>query len=403
MRHSDRTPFGRARRQIDVDMATGAARSGSGIGSMAANHPHAAVPAHIGSLPTVSLGSSGANARRQHPAAATPSCRHGGSVKRRDFIVALGAFPLARALPVVAQTAGLARIGWISSDRALGNSGFDELKRGLRDLGYVEGRNLTIDARWGDGSTAAMEPLAADLIRTKPDLIVTQGPVARIVGRMETSLPIVFAFSGDPVAAGFVESFARPGRNMTGMSFLALDLVGKRMELLKELLPALRRMAILANPDHPGEPSELRVSQAAAKGLGLAVDYFAIRSAAELEQALTGVVNLRSEAIVLFPDTGMMRYRERIAAFAISRRVPAISGWSVFAASGNVMSYGPNQSEGYRRLATYVDRIVKGAKPADLPVELPTKVELVVNLKAAREMGLTVPKSILMRADEVIQ
>lgn len=324
-------------------------------------------------------------------------------MKRRDLIVALGAIPLARALPVVAQTAGLARIGWISSDRALGNSGFDELKRGLRDLGYVEGRNLTIDARWGDGSTAAMEPLAADLIRTKPDLIVTQGPVARIVGRMETSLPIVFAFSGDPVAAGFVESFARPGRNMTGMSFLALDLVGKRMELLKELLPALRRVAILANPDHPGEPSELRVSQAAAKGLGLTVDYFAIRSAAELEQALTGVVNLRSEAIVLFPDTGMMRYRERIAAFAISRRVPAISGWSVFAASGNVMSYGPNQSEGYRRLATYVDRILKGAKPADLPVELPTKVELVVNLKAAREMGLTVPKSILLRADEVIQ
>jgi putative ABC transport system substrate-binding protein len=324
-------------------------------------------------------------------------------VKRRDFIVALGAFPLARALPVVAQTAGLARIGWISSDRALGNSGFDEIKRGLRDLGYVEGRNLSIDARWGDGSMAAMEPLVTDLIRTRPDLVVAQGPVARIVGRMETSLPIVFAFSGDPVAAGFVESFARPGRNMTGMSFLALDLVGKRMELLKELLPALRRVAILANPDHPGEPSELRVSQAAAKGLGLAVDYFAIRSAAELEQALTGVVNSRCEAIVLFPDTGMMRYRERIAAFAISRRVPAISGWSVFAASGNVMSYGPNQSEGYRRLATYVDRILKGAKPADLPVELPTKVELVVNLKAAREMGLTVPKSILLRADEVIQ
>ena len=349
MHHSDQASFGRTRGHFDDVVAIGAAGPGGAIGSMAANLPQAAVPTHIGYLPTISLESSGANARHRHPSAATPSCRRGGSVKRRDFVVALGALPLARALPAVGQTAELARIGWISSDSALGNSGFDELKRGLRDLGYVEGRNLTIDARWGDGSIAAMEPLAAELIRTRPDLIVAQDPVARIVGRMETSLPIVFAFSGDPVAAGFVESFARPGRNMTGMSFLALDLVGKRMELLKELLPALRRVAILANPDHPGEASELRVSQAAAKGLGLAVDYFAIRNAAELEQALTGVVNSRGEAIVLFPDTGMMRYRERIAAFATSRRVPAISGWSVFAASGNVMSYGPNQRKNHER------------------------------------------------------
>ena len=321
----------------------------------------------------------------------------------RTLAAALAGVPLTGALPAVAQPARTPRIGWISSDRSAGNAGFEEFKRGLSELGYVDGRNLVIDARWGGGSMEGIEQLAAALIRSKPDLIVTQGPVTRTVGRMETSLPIVFAFSGDPVAAGFVDGFARPGRNMTGISFLSLDLVGKRMELLRELAPALRRVAILANPDHPGEPEELRVSQAAAKGLGLSVDYFAVRNAEELERALSGVVKSRSEAIVLFPDTGMMRYRERIAAFSVSRRIPAISGWAVFAASGNVMSYGPSQADGYRRLASYVDRILKGADPANLPVELPRKVELVVNLKVARELGLTIPNAILLRADEVIQ
>jgi putative ABC transport system substrate-binding protein len=324
-------------------------------------------------------------------------------MNRREVLGMLAAMASAAAGNSVAQGTSIARVGWVSGDREAGNSGFVAFKAGMRELGYVEGRNFVIEARWGDGSLPALEPLVATLVQSRPDVVVTQGPAVRVVRQAGTTLPVVFAFSGDPVAAGYVESFARPGRNMTGVSFLSLDLVGKRMELLKEAMPGLRRVAILANPEHPGEPAELRVSNAAAAKLGLTVDYFQVRSATELEQALAGVATAKSGAIVLFPDAGMMRHAERVAAFAERQRVPAISGWAVFARHGNLMSYGPNLDDGVRRLASYVDRILKGAKPADLPVELPSKIELVVNLKAARTLGLTISQSLLLRADEVIE
>lgn len=324
-------------------------------------------------------------------------------MNRREVLGMFAAMACAAAANAVAQATSIARVGWISGDREAGNSGFDAFKAGMRELGHVEGKTFAIEARWGDGSLTALEPLVAALVQSRPDVVVTQGPAVRVVHQVGTALPVVFAFSGDPVAAGYVESFARPGRNMTGVSFLSLDLVGKRMELLKEAVPGLKRVAILANPEHPGEPAELRASNVAAAKLGLAVDYFQARNAAELEQALAGVVTSKSGAIVVFPDAAMMRHAERVAAFADHQRVPAISGWAVFARRGNLMSYGPNLDAGYRRLATYVDRILKGAKPADLPVELPNKVELVVNLNAARALGLSIPPSVLVRADEVIE
>ena len=185
--------------------------------------------------------------------------------------------------------------------------------------------------------------------------------------------------------------------------FLSLDLVGKRMELLKEALPALKRVAILARPEHPGEQGELRASQAAAKSLGLAIDYHQVRNALELDSALAALLKSRSKAIVAFPDAGMMRNSEKIAAFALKNRIPAISGWAHFAEQGNLMTYGPNLRDAFRRLATYVDKIFKGAKPADLPVELPTTVELVVNMKTAKALGIKIPNSILVRADRVIE
>jgi putative ABC transport system substrate-binding protein len=238
----------------------------------------------------------------------------------------------------------------------------------------------------------------------KPQIIVTQGgPATYPVVRAGATMPVVFGFSGDPVEGKLADSFARPGRNLTGVTFLSLELVGKRMELLKEIMPGLKRVAIIANPQHAGEQGELRASQAAAKSLGLAIDYHQVRNDSELDTALAAILKSHSEAIVVFPDAFTMRYSETIAAFAAKNRIPAISGWARFAEGGNLMSYGPNLRDVYRRLATYVDKIFKGAKPADLPVELPTTVELVVNLKAAKSLGIKIPQSVLLRADRMIE
>jgi putative ABC transport system substrate-binding protein len=321
---------------------------------------------------------------------------------RRKFLFALATGVL---LPqwVTAQQATVYRVGWISIDRGVGSPFLDPLRGGLRDLGYVEGRNLTLEARWGDGSREGLEPLAAELVRSKPHVIVTQGPAVFYVRKAGAAMPVVFGFSGDPVEAGLVESLARPGRNFTGMSFLSLELVGKRMELLKEMMPGLKRVAIIARPEHPGEQGELRASEAAAKALGLAIAYFPVKSEQELDDALAAVPKSRSGAIVAFPDAIMMRYSKRIAAFSAKNRIPAISGWAQFAEGGNVMTYGPVLRDGYRRLAYYVDRILKGTRPADLPVELPKTVELVINLKAVKALGISIPQSVLIRADRMIE
>jgi putative ABC transport system substrate-binding protein len=322
--------------------------------------------------------------------------------KRRRFLIAVTWGALATRLGVAAQDRVL-RLGWLSNDRAGASPFIDALRAGLRDHGYVEGHNLAIDARWGEGSAERLEQLAVELVRSNPQIIVTQGgPATHPVMRAGATMPVVFGYSGDPVEGGVVASLARPGRNFTGMSFLSLDLVGKRMELLKELLPTLRRVAILARPEHPGVQGELRASQQAAKSLGLAIDFHQVRSEAEIDDAFDVLPGAHSEAIVVFPDAFMMRYSEKIAAFAVKSRIPAISGWEQFAERGNVMTFGPNLRDVFRRLATYVDRIAKGANPADLPVELPMTVELVINLKAARAIGVTIPRSLLVRADRVI-
>ena len=274
----------------------------------------------------------------------------------------------------------------------------------MRDFGYFEGRNAVIDARWGDGSVERIDQLAADLVRSKPQVIITQGgPSTYPVRRAGATMPVVFVFSGDPVEGGLVDSFARPGRNFTGISLMSIELIGKRMELLKEVMPRLRRVAVFSNPEHPGEQSELRASEAAAKSLGLILEYFQVRTRAELEDVLPFVLTSRSQAIVVFPDAFLMRYSEYISQFAIKNRIPAMSGWALFAERGNLMSYGPNLLDSYRRVAFYVDKILKGANPAELPVELPTTVELVINLKAAKALGITIPQSVVLRTNRVIE
>jgi len=322
---------------------------------------------------------------------------------RRKLIFTLTAGTL---LPrwAAAQQDRVLRIGWLSNAVAANSPFFDAFRGGMRELGYVEGRNLIIDARWGAGSSERTEQLAVELVASKPDVIVTSGgPATHTLIRAGAAMPVVFGYSGDPVDGRVVDSLARPGRNFTGVTFLSFNLVGKRLEMLKEVIPGLKRIAILANPQHPGEQGELRASQAAAKALGLTLDYHPVRNDAECDDALAAVLKSHSEALDVFPDALLMRYSEKIAAFAAKNHIPAISGWAQFAERGNLMAYGPNLRDSYRRLATYVDKIVKGAKPADLPVELPTTFEFVVNLRAAEALGIKIPQSLLLRADRVIE
>lgn len=315
---------------------------------------------------------------------------------------------LCAALAVLAGTAGAQpappRVVWVSPSPIV-ESGlfFEELRRGLREIGHVEGRSLRLDAAWGDGTPQRAAKLMAEVVATAPAVIVTQGSMGPVASKATTTIPVVFGYSGDPIEAGMVDSLPRPGRNMTGISFMTLDLVGKRMELLKELLPKARRIAVVATPDHPGDSAERRASQIAAARLGIAIDYVEIGRGKTVADALAAIENTRSDAAMFFPTQTVIGNRVAIAEWSLKRKLPAISGWAQFADGGNIMSYGPNLADASRRLAFYVDRILKGARPGDLPVELPTRVELVVNLKTARALGVAVPPSVLLRADRVIE
>jgi len=324
-------------------------------------------------------------------------------MNRRDTMLALVALGAAGAqAPLRAQ--GQSRIAWLSSTREADGAPFlDELRRGLRELGYVEGRDLTIDAHWGDDSRAQIEKQVAEVVASRPSVVVTMGPTVLALHRATTTIPIVFGFSGDPVEAGLVESLARPGRNLTGISFLTIELVGKRIELLKEVLPRAKSIAIVANPQHPGDQAERRASQAASTDVGLAVEYFEVRAKADLPGVFAAIEKSHNDAVVAFPVANIISDREVIAAWSRRTRIPVISGWAQFADGGNLMSYGPNLRDSFRRLAAYVDKVLKGSRPADLPVELPTRVEFVVNLNAAKALGLTIPPSVLLRADRVIE
>lgn len=310
---------------------------------------------------------------------------------------------LAFVRPVDAQPAP-PRVIWVSPTvSSEGGLFFEELRRGLRDIGYVEGRTIRLESAWSDGTPQRAAKLIAEVVAAAPNVIVTQGSMGPMANKATATIPVVFGYSGDPVEAGMVESLPRPGRNMTGISYLTLELVGKRMELLKELLPRAKRIAVVATPDHPGDSAERRASQAAAVRLGIAIDYFELGRGAAVADVLVAVENSRSDAVMFFPTQTVIASRGRIAEWSLKKKVPTISGWAQFADGGNIMSYGPNLAEASRRLAYYVDRILKGAKPGDLPVELPSRVELIVNQKTARAIGASVPPAVLLRADRVIE
>ncbi|MEP7208686.1 MAG: ABC transporter substrate-binding protein [Casimicrobiaceae bacterium] len=326
-------------------------------------------------------------------------------MKRRTVCATLGALAAAKTLAAFAQGTRAYRLAWVTIERAGEPSpGLAAFMIGMRELGYREGRDYTVSPWYGEGSAARLEALAPEIVSARPDVIVSQGGLALTpLLRAGVKTPIVFTYSGDPVEAKIVDSFARPGRNLTGISLFTLEIVGKRLEVLRDILPGLKRVAFLANPQHPGEQREFAVAQAAAAQLGMASRYFPVRSEAEMERALADIARGGDEAIVAFADGFTMSFASRIAAFSLQQKVPAIDGWAPFARSGNLAIYGPVLEDCYRRLASYVDRIRKGAKPADLPIELPVKLELVINLKTAKALGLTIPQAVLLRADQLIE
>lgn len=280
----------------------------------------------------------------------------------------------------------------------------DAFRAGLREQGIAEGRDIAMEVRSTRESRNATEAMAREIVASRPDIIVAAGGAAVTpLYRARTELPVVFALSGDPVEAGLVRSFGRPGTNFTGITWLSLDLVGKRLELLKEALPRLRRLAVLANPLHHGEQQERRASEKAAAALGLEIRYYPAGNPGEFERAFEAIRGERCEGLDVYPDGLTLAERARIAAFATGAGLAAVSGWQEFASAGFLASYGPNRVDTIRYLATYVSRILRGAIPADLPVELPKTVEMVVNLSTARTLDVALPRSILLRADRVIE
>jgi putative ABC transport system substrate-binding protein len=326
-------------------------------------------------------------------------------MKRREFITLLGGAAAAWPLAARAQqpAAGVPRIGWIAIGTPQGSEFFEAVRQGLRQLGYVEGRSVIIEPRWSADIRDRVPELVRELLALNVQVIVTQGAIVPLVRRVIDSTPVVFGYSGDPVAAGLVNSFSRPGGNFTGATFMSYELNAKRLELLGEAFPHVKRLAILSNPLHPGEPGELKESERGADRLGIELSYAQMRSAADIEPAFQRIRAAGAEAMIVLPDGLVMLHRMKIIEFATLQRIPVISGWSEFARSGGTMTYGPNLQAVFQRLAIYVDKILKGANPGELAVEQPTKFELVINLKAAKAIGLGVPPMLLARADEVIE
>ena len=330
----------------------------------------------------------------------------GVHMQRREFIAGLGAAGMAASSNAArAQQPGrLPVIGYLgpSSPENAGPNTAAFLQR-LRDLGWVEGRTVTIAHRWAEGRPERVAEIAAEFVRLRVDIIVTTASNDAIAMKQATStIPIVFAVSGDPVGTGLVATLARPGGNVTGMSVQQPDTAGKRIELIHEIVPGLHRLAILANPDSPNVRSELPEVQAAARRLGFDTATYEIRRAEDIASAFEALKSW-ADALYVVTDPLVSTNRIRVNTLALEARLPTIYGFSGFVESGGLMSYGPNFPDLYRRTAEFADQILRGTKPADIPVEQPTRFDLVVNLTTAKALGLTIPETFLVRADKVIE
>ena len=312
---------------------------------------------------------------------------------------------LAAPLAAEAQPAGKVPIGFLSANaRAAMSARTEAFRQGLRELGYVEEENISVEYLFAEGRVDRLRALVTELVRLKVSVIVTEGTTATRFAKEATStIPIVMAQDPDPVGTGFVASLARPGGNITGLSNLRPDLGGKRLEVLKETLPRLARVAILGTSSVPGTPQTLRETELAASAVGVQLQYLEVVGPKDIGTAFSAASRGRADAVFVLASPILLSHRAQMADLAAKSRLPAMYYTAEFVRDGGLMSYGVNATDLFRRAATYVDKILKGAKPADLPVEQPTKFELVINLKTAKALGLTIPPSVLARADEVIQ
>jgi putative ABC transport system substrate-binding protein len=327
-------------------------------------------------------------------------------LKRREFITLLGgaaALPLAAraqqpAMPVIGLLHGVSAALWM--DRMVG------LQRGLDEAGFAEGRNVAIEYRWAEGQFDRLPAMAADLVGRKVAVIIVGAPDVAIRAAMSATktIPIVFTTASDPVSAGFVPSLSRPGGNVTGITFFGVELVAKRLELLHEVLPGVTRIALLVNPNNPGLTQDnIKQSEAAVRRLGLEMVVVKAGTENEIESAVIATMQQQANALIIGNDAYLSSRSRQIASFALRHALPTMSESRDGVAAGLLMSYGPNQADSYRQAGLYVGRILKGTKPTDLPVMQPTKFELFVNLTTAKALGLTIPESFLLRADEVIE
>ncbi len=327
-------------------------------------------------------------------------------MKRREFVRLVGGATVVWPLAARAQQAAVVqRIGFLSDEsRSLGSTAVELIAKSLHDLGYVEGRNIVFESRYADGKNDVLAGFVAELIRIRVSVIIAVGtPATRAAKNVTDTIPIVFSRIADPLALGLVTSLARPTGNLTGVSVITQDLAAKRLEMLVDLIPGIKRVGVLWDPIFASAPLELKEIESAARALNIEVQPSAARSVEELEAAVQAVVGQRGQALFVVPGLVFTEQRQRVAEIAIRNRLPTMLSRREHVEAGGLMSYGTSYSDMYRLAATYVDKILKGAKPSDLPIEQPTKFELAINLKTAKALGITFPMTIQARADQVIE
>jgi len=328
---------------------------------------------------------------------------------KKTALLSILVFAVLLAVGVMAeaqQQAKVAKIGWLSNSSSTGTatSGLELTLREVRARGYVEGKNIAIEIRYAENKLERLPALADELVRLKVDVIVTAGTPATLAAKNATkTIPIVFFGVGDPVPTGVVDSLSRPGGNITGLTEIPEVLAGKRLELLKETIPKLTRVAVLWNPQNPGNAQQWKESQLPARALGLQLHSMEVSSADKFESAFEDATKARSAALAVTLDALFNFNQKQIANLAAKNRLPAIGPRRTFVELGGLMSYGADQAESFRRVASMIDKILKGTKPADLPIEQPTMFELMINLKTAKALGLTIPPLVLTRATKVIK
>ena len=326
-------------------------------------------------------------------------------MRRREFITLVGGAVMAWPLAARAQqSAKVYRLGYMMAGTNSGPHLLNALRDALKALGWIDGMNIVFEERYADNRVDRLSEVAAELVRLKVDVIVTGGTLAALAAkRASATIPIVMTAAGDPLGSKLVASLARPGGNVTGLSLMAPDLAGKRLELLKEILPELSRVAVLWNAANPYPALVFKETQYAAQTLRIEVQSLEVRASSDLDNALLASTQQNAGALITVEDPFTATYRQQIADFAAKSRLPAIYGLKEHVDAGGLLSYGAHIEDLYRRVAGYVDKIIRGSKPADLPVEQPTLFQLVINLKAAKALGLKIPPTLLARADEVIE